>query len=248
MDTNAKRDGALEALHRVLVRAAAHIAELRSTATLDVLGRIREMDGKRMVLVPRPGGATEWIETTPALEHLEQARHRTDKDRLRAAASAVAMLACDLKRAATDLGRTTGRRALELRELANRFIDAARPAPTLSRGWSTSAPRSLGTMLGNCARVLAELPPENEARTKSGPTVRPTWAEKGLPILQQHPEWSDRQIAAEVGCKPSAFSRSPRWKSWRAAFKNTGAVPEGTEAAERTLEAWRQADDKDATP
>lgn len=59
---------------------------------------------------------------------------------------------------------------------------------------------------------------------------------KALALLVQHPEWSNKQIAAEVGCSRTSLYRRARYRQARRAMG--GTLPKGSKSAEGDLEAY----------
>ncbi len=45
---------------------------------------------------------------------------------------------------------------------------------------------------------------------------------KAIGVLSQHPDWSDRRIAKEVGCTGTYLSNQPKWRAARKAIKGIG--------------------------
>jgi hypothetical protein len=71
-----------------------------------------------------------------------------------------------------------------------------------------------------------------------------------IALLRQHPEWTDKAIAAEVGCSPANLSKSHLWRAARQGIKGQGQETHHRAKRHRGTEMDEYADnqEQDAPP
>jgi hypothetical protein len=95
-------------------------------------------------------------------------------------------------------------------------------------------------------RIFASQPPEPEQQaavhtsTESEPRPKRDKIAEALGVLAQHPDWTNKAIAIQVGCNANYLSQNERFKNARTALRR--ALPSGSKSKEGDVEAWEEDD------
>jgi hypothetical protein len=103
--------------------------------------------------------------------------------------------------------------------------------------------RNFATMTekGLAAVMLGPRPPEtNQQQPFPATKSKASREDQALAVLVIHPDWTKKQIAADIGCNPKQLApkRMPRLAKAMAVYRER-SLPSGTKDKEtRTMEAW----------
>ncbi len=85
---------------------------------------------------------------------------------------------------------------------------------------------------------MSPLNEKRKSRRRPGPKPGlPLIDIQAISILLKHPDWSNSQIAAKIGCHVKTLSRSNRFKACRAMLRRAIKYPAGSKS-DGHLEAW----------
>jgi hypothetical protein len=84
-------------------------------------------------------------------------------------------------------------------------------------------------------RSAARSPPDAGAKHK-----QPSKKARAIALLSEHPDWSNKKIAAQVPCNAKVLSQDPKFRAARRAVKKLGKaeLPRGSKGDEGTMEAY----------
>lgn len=87
-----------------------------------------------------------------------------------------------------------------------------------------------------------EAKPAAEANADVAEEVKTSYEARALQVLVVHPDWSNKQIAVEIGCHPKTLAkgRAPHLHAAKRAFKEPPSIPHGSKSPDGDTEAWSE--------